>query len=377
MRNPADLDTSFELLGNLLPDFVARYDQLGRIRYMNRALLDALSIELADVIGKTPDIAWPDGRFTELQTQVVACLASGQSASLDITIPYAQGRVEYHNIRVVCERSDSGEAFGVLALGRNLTERFLQERNLAAASRLKCVGQLASGICHEVNNPLAIIAASTRRLNRLGCETTPIQGDIIKTVQWIDQAVERIAYIVQSLQILSFEESNADDQTLDISDVITGVLSFFRETFKKESIELIEDFWDEDERRVAGSRSQLSRLLFNLLTNSYDAVLRARHRWIKISLVSDPGMIRIKVIDSGPRLRKDIILRLMQPFFTTKKDGRGAGLGLSVACAIAESHKGRLFYEDANENTCFVLELPKSLPTFHPDNDTKISARLF
>lgn len=358
MRNLSSLDASFEHIGEILPDFVARYDNQGRIRYMNRSLLNALQVDLSDVVGKTPDVAWPDGRFSELQRKVMECMDSDQIHSIDITVPYAHG-VEYHNIRLVCERCEAGKRSGVLALGRNLTDRFLLERNLAAASRLKALGQLASGVCHEVNNPLAIIAACSKKLLLQSRQAKDYGQDIMKTSQWIDQAVERIASIMKSLQILSLEETRPDCQTISVIDVIRGALSFFRETFKLHSIELVEDYGHDASLVIDGSRSQLTRAIFNLLSNSYEAVFRSPDPWIKVSLQTLDERFRIRVMDSGPRLEKDTILSLMQPFFTTKELGRGAGLGLSVASAIAESHRGKLFYDRESEHTCFVLELPR------------------
>ncbi len=359
MQNTSELDASFERLGDMLPDFVARYDKLCRIRYMNRSLLEALRVKLSDIAGKTPEAAWPDGRFSGLQKKIQECIDTGNVSSIDITVPDHQGGVEYHNIRLVGERTATGELCGALALGRNLTDRFLLERNLVAASRLKSLEQIASGVCHEVNNPLAIISACSKRLKLMSQTMQGRENEVIKTTQWIDQAVERISYIVQSLYILAHEESRSDSQAVNIVEAIDGALFLFRENLKKRAIELIEDFRKNPRIMVAGSRSQLSRAILNLVSNSYDAVLAADNPWIKISLSLDEKSIRIKVIDSGPALEQDTILKLTQPFFTTKKLGKGAGLGLSVASAIAESHHGRLFYDKESKHTCFVLELPQ------------------
>ncbi len=342
----------------MLPDYVARYDKLCRIRYMNSSLLAALRVKLSDVAGKTPEAAWPDGRFVGLQKKIQECIDTGLAGSIDITVPDHQGGVEYHNIRLVGERSATGEICGALALGRNLTDRFLLERNLVAASRLKSLEQIASGVCHEVNNPLAIISACSKRLKVMSQKLQDCENDVIRTSQWIDQAVERISYIVQSLYILAHEESRTDSQTVNIVEAIDGALFLFRENLKKHAIELIEDYRKDPRILVAGSRSQLSRAILNLISNSYDAVLARDNPWIKISLELDETRLRVKVIDSGPALEQDTILKLSQPFFTTKKLGKGAGLGLSVASAIAESHHGRLFYDKDCKHTSFVLELP-------------------
>lgn len=366
MQNLSEFDAAFELLGKILPDFVARYDQLGRIRYMNPSLLNVLHIELSDVAGKTPDHAWPDGRFSELQRKIMECLASGQVCSLDMTVNYGPARTEYHNVRLVCEQSETGEYTGVLALGRNMTDRFLMEGNLAAASRLKALGQIASGVCHEVNNPLAIIAACSKRVNLLAQKTQPFDQDLMKTAHWIDQAVARIAQIVQSLQILSHEDRLPSSEPFSAVSMIQGALAFFREKFKKHCIDLIEDTSSDGDVLLSGSRSQWTRALYNLLSNSYDAVCEARCAWIKVSLRHHEDHMEVRVIDSGPRLERDIIQNLMQPFFTTKAQGQGAGLGLSVARAIAEAHGGKLFYDADSEWNCFVLELPMPAPKFLP-----------
>jgi signal transduction histidine kinase len=100
--------------------------------------------------------------------------------------------------------------------------------------------------------------------------------------------------------------------------------------------------------------------LLNLLNNAHDAVEKVPDRWIRISAADLGKDVEIRVADSGPGISPGLRERIFQPFFTTKDVGKGTGLGLSVAKGIIESHAGWLGLNPSPEETCFVIQLPKS-----------------
>jgi C4-dicarboxylate-specific signal transduction histidine kinase len=108
--------------------------------------------------------------------------------------------------------------------------------------------------------------------------------------------------------------------------------------------------------------AQISQVLVNLLNNAYDAVQGLPEKWVSLD-VNDAGeRIELAVTDSGPGLPAEVRAKLFQPFFTTKPEGQGIGLGLSLSKAIVETHRGTLTVDTASRNTRFVVQLPKRQP---------------
>jgi C4-dicarboxylate-specific signal transduction histidine kinase len=106
-----------------------------------------------------------------------------------------------------------------------------------------------------------------------------------------------------------------------------------------------------------GRRVQISQVLLNLISNSFDAVVEQSDRWIELKVVAGPQQIELSVADSGPTIPADVRARLFEPFFTTKFGNKGTGLGLSISRGIAEDHGGSLRL-DEGPTTRFLLNLP-------------------
>ena len=118
----------------------------------------------------------------------------------------------------------------------------------------------------------------------------------------------------------------------------------------------------EQDIEVSCFDTQISQVLLNLLSNSYDAVLKIDKRWIKITWFIDKDWIKIIVQDSGQGPDPQYSEKILHPFFTTKNIGEGTGLGLSIAKGIMKQHGGDLFFDKDKPNTTFVITFPKQLP---------------
>jgi two-component system NtrC family sensor kinase len=151
-------DQDFRTLADLLPDFIARYDLEGRIRYLNKQLRLALDVTMEQAEGKLNHELWPDGRFATYSKKMSECALSGNPDYLDLTVPDINGQIEHHHIRFVAERDSNNNIIGVIAFGRDMTARILLEQKLTANTRLAGLGQMAGGIAHEINTPLGVIS---------------------------------------------------------------------------------------------------------------------------------------------------------------------------------------------------------------------------
>lgn len=226
-------------------------------------------------------------------------------------------------------------------------------------SKLSALGEMAGGVAHEINTPLATI-----RMTAENCEYMLENGELNKdmvaaSTDRIIKTVDRIAKIVLSLKTFARDGSNDKFDNVSAKKLLEEVLTFSAERFKSNDIKVLVDV---DDVEVFCQQIQIEQVLLNLLNNAFDAVKNAEQKWVKIIGKVEGKMLMISVFDSGERIPSDVEKKLMSPFFTTKEIGKGTGLGLSVSLGIARRHDGNLYYDSAQENTCFVLTLPLKEP---------------
>ena len=230
---------------------------------------------------------------------------------------------------------------------------------LLAASKMATLGEMAAGIAHEINNPLAIIQGKAWLLKKQVDEGQIDPADFRDGLQAIHDTTSRISKIIHGLKTFA---RNADKDSLvetNIISIIDDTLELCREKFKNHGIQI----------RVAGKRSykfdcrgvQISQVFLNILSNSFDAIEGTKDPWVEIQIKELEFGIEISFTDSGQGIPQAIQEKMLQPFFTTKEVGKGTGLGLSITKGIIQSHNGDFFYDKACANTKFVVRLPKKV----------------
>ncbi len=247
-----------------------------------------------------------------------------------------------------------------IAIERDRTRQLLesQQVKMIASSKLAALGEMAAGLAHEINNPLAIIQGRSEQLGlmiRHG-QTNPAQ--MTEIARSIEGTTKRISRIVRGLRTFARETDGDPFVPARIETILEDTLSLCHERFKVHSIEIQQTLFDrllELECRSV----QLSQVLLNLLNNAHDAVIPLKDRWIRIEILDEGTELSVAVTDSGAGIPQELRERIMQPFFTTKQENQGTGLGLSISSGIAASHGGRLWLDSAAPNTRFVVTLPK------------------
>lgn len=213
---------------------------------------------------------------------------------------------------------------------------------LLHAAKLASVGELATGVAHEINNPLAIIIATTGVVrDMLNPEFNLNAGpdDILKELDTVDSAVFRAKGITQKL--LDYGRKNAPRAVLcNLNQLIDEVLSGFKQReLEVENIEICRDY-DHELAEILVDSDQLRQVLLNLINNAGDAI--AESGTITISTESDNRNVRLTVTDTGHGMSSEQAKKIFDPFYTTKEIGAGTGLGLSVSLSIVKSMGGAL-----------------------------------
>ena len=230
-------------------------------------------------------------------------------------------------------------------------------RNVHQA-RMAALGEMASGIAHEINNPLQIIIGVGGEIIKRVPDIENHKEHLKKSGEMLERAGERIAKIVQGLKTFSRDGSNDQVERVQLSTIINDTVDFAQANFKKRNAKLeVEPF---DKMIEAECRSvQISQVIVNLCSNALDAIEPLAEKWVKVSVKDLGNEVEVSVTDSGNGIPPEIVAKMMNPFFTTKGVGKGTGLGLSISTGILKSHHGTLGYDENSKNTRFYIRWPK------------------
>lgn len=234
-------------------------------------------------------------------------------------------------------------------------EELYQERlKTLQADKLASLGRMSAGVAHEINNPLAIISGKIQALSRFEFDEK-IQNDFKNILKQSD----RIARIVKALRESAGAVSQEAPVMIPIQQIINDSSEFVRHQLESKDIRLKVSMTDE-KSLIYCKPTEISHILYNLFTNSIDAIEDLSDKWIHIDVQVEDSCLKLNFIDSGGPLSTDLAFKIMDPFFTTKDIGKGTGLGLSISRSQALSNHGTLDYDVTAPTTTFVLKLPRA-----------------
>lgn len=249
----------------------------------------------------------------------------------------------------------AGWAWIVRRFASNILELEEARMKMIQASKMSALGEMAAGIAHEINNPLAVIALHAENINSALKDSEPEKANI--SAQKIQEMIARISKIVTGLRVFARDSSQTPREVVPVSQIIADTLNLCTERFKNNGIKLNVNT-DATNANMLCYPTQITQVLMNLIGNAFDAVALLPEKWVAIEVVQKGNRIEIRVTDSGSGIPLQIREKLAQPFFTTKPAGKGTGLGLSISRDIVEKHGGRLFYNEQSSHTQFVVQLP-------------------
>jgi C4-dicarboxylate-specific signal transduction histidine kinase len=232
-----------------------------------------------------------------------------------------------------------------------------QQEILVQKYKMSALGEMAGGIAHEINTPLASIKLLSSHLQELVTENPPPLPLVQELSGKIEQTTDRVAEIVRSLKSFAREESKDPVREVPLSLVIEDTLTFCRDRIRAAGIGLRIGNMNPG-LCVLGRSTEIGQVLLNLLVNAVDAVSGLEERWIRITAEETGDSVEVCVEDSGHPIPPEIRQKMFQAFYTTKDSGKGTGLGLSVSRRILQGYGGALEL-DPSPRTRFVLRFPK------------------
>ncbi|MEE6249530.1 MAG: ATP-binding protein [Bdellovibrionota bacterium] len=255
--------------------------------------------------------------------------------------------------------------FTLTMLGRNqileseileATNRIkMQEAKAQDEARLKSIGEFASGIAHEINNPLAIIDGYAERLLKEARSKDLTNEKAVRYGIKLTKTVTRATNIVDSLRKISRDGQLVEMQILPLLPIIETSIGILKEKFRKSGVEV--NILVPDKAYVYCNEVQISQALLNLIGNAFYAVRDLEEKWIVVEALRADSTVQISVTDSGKGISEDLQKRIFDPFFTTKDIGLGTGLGLSISKEVVRANGGKLYYDPSSSHTKFVMEL--------------------
>jgi PAS domain S-box-containing protein len=316
-----------------------------RVISANQAFLDLVGFDTDEIIGVVPPFPWWDkdeDREAGFDHGSVVNRIYRRKDGRPVSV-----EVKSHGIPGV-----DGETELLLGVITDLSEQQRLDQQLLQSGKLAAIGELASGVAHEINNPLFAILGLTEFL----LKEAEAGSRAHQRLELIQQTGLEIKEIVRAL--LDFARENAEERhVVPIDDVVRSTVDLVRRTNAHKGVELIERY-DGDGALVHASANQLKQVLLNLIANARQAMPLGGT--VRVEVRRDGGShVVASVADDGPGIDPAALTRIFEPFFTTKRQTGGTGLGLSVSLGIAESHGGTLTASSlVGTGSTFTLRLP-------------------
>jgi PAS domain S-box-containing protein len=344
-------DFSGKILSNT-QSFILVSDTAGLISYANRRWHEA-GFEQGELIGRPLlELAAPE-YVGPLGDALQATLQGGQVDNLELQIVRGNGNAGQFSVNLSPMRDEQNNINSIVVVMTDITDSAELRGKLVHAEKMAAVGQLVSGVAHEVNNPLTAILGFADLL----LENPELPDTARKDLRVILQEAQRTKQIVQNL--LSFARQMPPQRNpVQLNVILRRTIQLRAYDFASHGVDVIEHL-DEGLPEIMGDAHQLQQVFLNILNNAYDAVHESgRPARIEIMTTKADNAVEVSFCDNGHGISHSE--RIFDPFFTTKEVGKGTGLGLSICYGIVKEHGGEILcHNNANgQGATFIVRFP-------------------
>jgi PAS domain S-box-containing protein len=346
-------DFSAKILNNT-QSLILVTDTAGLVSYANRRWADA-GFEQHELLGR-PLLELTASEFIRPLTEAVRRTLDGQQVdNLELQIMRGNGIAGKFSANLSPMRDEQGIVTSIVLVLTDITDSAHLRDKLVHAEKMVAVGQLVSGVAHEVNNPLTAILGFAD----LMMENPELPETARKDLRVILQEAQRTKQIVQNL--LSFARQMPPERTaVQLNPILRRTIQLRSYDFTNHGVDVVEHL-DEGLPEVLGDAQQLQQVFLNILNNAYDAVHETeRAPRIEIMSTKCGEVVEVSFRDNGHGISHPE--RIFDPFFTTKGIGKGTGLGLSICYGIVKEHGGEILCHNnlGGQGATFVVRLPSA-----------------
>jgi len=353
-----------KLITDSLPVLIAYLDAGEKHLFANKTYVDSFDLLPNDIIDKTAEEIWGHNNY-KIGSNYLKLSLAGQMVKFDMELPIGDERTKYFHTTLIPDYDNDSIVYGVIVLIGDVTDRLAIEAidrkrllDIAHFSRLSAMGEMASEIAHELNQPLAAISIYSDACRRMVLSGKSESEDIIQSLTDISVQADRAGAVIRRIrEFVSKKDIQRNDTS--INELVQGALQLLAVEIRSHNVELILDF-TEDLPVVFVDQILIEQVIFNLIRNALEAMddIEQHRRVLRIhTLVSQSNVIEVLIDDSGPGMTEEQLKKIFDPFQTTKSDGMG--MGLAISFSIIEAHHGRLWCVPNNHSgTTFSFTLP-------------------
>jgi len=388
-RTLAEKEKQYRTLVETIPHGILEIDNNARITFANTAFKKNFQYSDSELLGQPLYNFIPENQLNMVKTTIDNILEARLSSPQYIGKYYTKnGKPLYIQIDWAYKRDAQGDISGFISIVSDITKRIkaekeakIKQEQLIQADKMVALGTLVSGVAHEINNPNNFIILNIPILKKVWISVLPVLDEYYEThkefqiarfpyEQMRDEYFEicsnildgatRIKTIVKDLKEYSGKEVEGETELIDINKVILSCINLLGNNIKKYtnhlSLELAENL-----PLIAGKYQHFEQILINLIQNACQA-LKNRDDSVVIKSIHNNNVVEIYVIDSGIGIAKENLNRIFDPFYTTKRDEGGTGLGLSVSNNLVKKYNGNLtFVSNTAKGTSAIVSFPVKL----------------
>jgi len=335
-----------------ITDLICLIDPEYRLIRVNRTLAQKLGMEPEQIIGKKCHQVFHN-RLDSPCSECAHRQAMVTKKPFTLEMKGISGN-EIFLISAFPRFSSKGEFIGSVYVLRDISEQKRLREQLVQSEKMAAVGQLVSGVAHELNNPLAGVMGYSQLLLMNNNLDTKTQSYLNK----ISKESDRAKNIVNNL--LTFARKHKPEKKyLDINTILDQTIELRAYDLKVSNIQVLKTF-DPQLSKTMADFNQLQQVFLNIMNNAHQAIQETKGKGeIRIRTEKAGEMIRIILEDNGPGIPEENLNKIFEPFFTTKDVGRGTGLGLSISYGIIQQHGGKIYARSIlGQGATFVIELP-------------------
>ncbi len=335
-----------------ITDLVSIHDKDYKLVRMNKAFADVFKMKPSELIGKTCYELLHGTNEPIPNCPYIKTWETKKPAMEEFFEPHLGIHLE---VSVSPMLDEKGKVISCVHIAKDITERKQSQEKLITTDRLASVGELASGIAHELNNPLtSVIGFAQLLLDK------DVPDDIKDDLKVIYSEAQRTADVVKNLLTFARKYS-AVKQMVNINSIVGKMLELRAYEQKVNNIQVNTQFAS-DLPEIVADYFQLQQVFLNIIINAEHFMIEAHQRGTLTITTEKAGtLVKASFADDGPGISKENLGHLFDPFFTTKEVGKGTGLGLSICHGIIAEHRGRIYAEsEFGKGATFVIELPIS-----------------
>ncbi|HET6372279.1 MAG TPA: PAS domain S-box protein, partial [Candidatus Polarisedimenticolia bacterium] len=369
----------YRTLVETMNDGLFTVDLREKITFVNPALLGLAGYRESELVGSPLSKLMPGESVSEFRrrtrlheggavSRFELSLSSREGEALPVLIsatPYLQNNAMIGCFAIVTDLREQRKAEEerrrmhdeVLDANVKLRDSMKQlqaaQEQLIQAEKLSALGEMISGVAHELNNPLTGVMGYSELLM-----SSDVSEEIKKNLGRINKEALRCQKIVQGL--LAFSRRHHPERKLvDVNAVIATTFDLREYQLKVDNVKLVQDL-QPGLAPVLGDAYQIQQVFINIINNAYQAMVESHAGGcLTVRTRQSDGTVRIEFIDNGPGIPEDKIAKIFDPFFTTKEIGRGTGLGLSLSYGIVKEHEGQILVRsEPGKGATFIVELP-------------------